>query len=52
MRQVIFDQSLQKLVSVYLPDQGPCVIMVGDIGRVLRQDIAHDLIDGVIALLL
>ena len=26
--------------------------MVGDVGRIRRQDVAHDLVDGIVALLL
>ena len=50
--KVIPDQDLQKLVAVHLADQGAGLVMVGDIGGVLGEDVAHDLVDRVIALLL
>ena len=52
LTQILPHQHLKQLVPVNLADQGPGVVVVGDIGGVLGQDIAHDLIDGVIALLL
>ena len=50
--QISADQHLQQLVPIHLADQGPCAVVVGDIGGVLRQDVAHDLVDGIIALIL
>ena len=52
MSQVVSDQRLKQLVPVRLADKSPGIVMVGDISGVLRQNIAHNLIDGVIALLL
>ena len=52
VRQILFHQLLQQLVPVQLPDQGAGIVVVGDIGRVFREDVADDLVDGVIALLL
>ena len=48
--KIIPDQDLQKLVAVNLADQGAGLVMVGDIGGVLGEDVAHDLVDRVIAL--
>src|SRR5699024_11314751 len=49
---VLLDQLLQQLVPIQLADQGAGVVVVGDIGRVLREDVPHDLIDGVVSFLL
>ena len=43
---------MQQLVPVQLTDEGPGVVIIGDISRVLLEDVPHDLIDGVISLLL
>ena len=43
---------MQQLVAIQLADQRAGVVMVRDIGGVLRQDVAHDLVDGIIALIL
>ena len=50
--QIAPDQLLQKLVPIQLADHAAGVVIVGDIGRVLGQQVAHDLVDGVIALFL
>ena len=39
-------------ITIQLADQRAGVLMVRDIAGVLRQDVAHDLIDGIIALIL
>ena len=52
MEQIVLDQSLQQLVPVHLADEGAGVVVVGDVGGILGQNIAHDLVDGVIALFL
>ena len=46
MEQIVLDQSLQQLVPVNLADEGAGVVVVGDIGGVLGQDVTHDLVDG------
>ena len=50
--QVISDQNLEQFIPVHLADQGPGLVMVGDIGGVLGEDVTHDLINRVIALFL
>ena len=50
--EILFYQFLQQLVPIQLADQGAGVVVVGDIGGVLREDVSHDLIDGIIALFL
>jgi hypothetical protein len=50
--QIAADQLLQKLVPIQLADHAAGIVIVGDIGGVLGQQIAHDLIDGVVALFL
>ena len=51
LAQIFPHQDLEQLVPVDLANHGPGVVVVGNIGGVLGQDIAHDLIDGIIALL-
>ena len=50
--EILLYQFLQQLVPIQLADQGAGVVVVGDIGGVLREDVSHDLIDGIIALFL
>ena len=50
--QVAFDQDLQELIAVDLTDQRARMVVVGDIGRILGEDVSHDLIDGIVALFL
>ena len=50
--QISADQHLQQLVPVDLADQGPGIVVIGDVGGVLGENITHDLVDGVIALFL
>ena len=50
--QVLAHQNLQQLVPVDLANQGAGAQMVGDIGGVFGEDVAHDLVDGIIALFL
>ena len=50
--QEIPNQKIEQLIPVDFADQTPCVLIVGDIGGILRQDVAHDLVDGIVALFL
>ena len=50
--QIILHQHLQQLIAVDLADQRAGRIVVGDIGGILGEDIAHDLVDRIVALLL
>src|SRR5699024_3191874 len=50
VKEIVPHQLLEELVPVQLTDQAAGVVVVGDIGRVLREQIPDDLIDGVIAL--
>ena len=52
MTQLFLDQHLQQLVPVQLADQGAGAHVIGNVGGVLREDVANDLIDGVIPLFL
>ena len=52
LAEVAAHKRLQQLVAIQLADQRAGVVMVRDIGGVLRQDVAHDLVDGIIALIL
>ena len=50
--EIAFQQHLQQLIPVQLADQGAGAVVVGDVGGILAENIAHDLVDGVIALFL
>jgi hypothetical protein len=50
--QIVLEQHLEELVPVQAADESPGVVVIGDIGGVLGEDIAHDLVDGVIAFFL
>ena len=52
LAQVAAQENLQQLVAIQLADQRARLPVVGDVGGVLRKDVAHELVDGVIALLL
>ena len=52
LAQILPHEDLKKLVPVDLADQGPGVVVVGDIGGVLRENIADDLVDRIVALFL
>ena len=47
---VVNEQLMHKLVTVDAADKSAGIIVVCDIRRVLRQNIAHELIYGVVAL--
>ena len=49
--EIALQQHLEQLIPIQLADQRAGVVVVGDIGGVLAEDIAHNLIDGVITLL-
>ena len=50
--KITFHQDLQKFIAVDLADQRARMVVVGDIGRILGEDVSHDLIDGIVALFL
>ena len=50
--EVELHQLLHQLVAVDLADQAARVIVVGDVRRVLGEEIAYDLVDRVLTLLL
>ena len=50
--QIAADQLLQKLVPIQLGDHTAGVVVVGDVGGVLGQQIADDLIHRIVALFL
>ena len=51
VKQIVAHELLQELVPVKLADEAACVVVIRDIGRVLREKIADDLVDGIVALL-
>ncbi len=51
VEQIVAHDLLQDVVAVQTADHGAGVVVVGNVGRVLGKEIAHDLIDGVITLL-
>ena len=50
--QILANQHLHQLVPVDLTDHATGIVIIGDIGGILGQQVAHDLIDGIIALFL
>ena len=49
--EIIFNQGLEQLITVYPSDKTSCVIVSGDICRILGKKIAYDLTGGIVALL-
>ena len=50
--QIAAYQFLQELVPVQLADHTAGVVVVGDIGGILGQQVANDLVNGIITLFL
>ena len=50
--QVALHQLLEQFVTVQLADQGPGTVVIGDVGGVLGEKVAHDLVDGIVTLLI
>ena len=50
--QITAQHGLQQIVPIHLTDQGTGILVGRDVGGVFGQDIAHQLIDGVIAFFL
>ena len=48
--QIAPHQFLQQLITIQLADHAAGIVVIGDIGGILRQKITNDLIDGIIAL--
>ena len=49
LEQVLANQHLHQLVPVDLADHAPGVVVICDIGGIFGQQVADDLIDGIIA---
>ena len=49
VKQVTTYQLLKQLVPVQSTNIGTCIVVVGDIGGILCEQVANDLIDGIIA---
>ena len=49
LAEIIYKQFMHKLITVNAADKASGVVIVGYIGRILRQDITHKLIDGIVA---
>ena len=49
--QIRFNKHLKKLVSVDVADKTSCVVVCCYVGGILGEDIAYDLVDGIIAFL-
>ena len=47
---IVAHQRLKQIVPIHLADDAAGIFIGCDVGRVLRQDLAHQLIDGVVAL--
>ena len=50
IEEVVPDQLLEQLITVELADQAAGIVVIGDIGGVLRKQIADDLVDRVVTL--
>ena len=50
IEKVLANQHLHQLVPVDLADHAAGIVVVGDVGGVFGNDVAHQLIDGVVAL--
>ena len=50
IKQIATNKNLQKFVSVDFADHAACVVIVGDVCGIFGQQLADDLVDGVIAL--
>ena len=50
--QIVLYKCLQKFVPVDVADNAPGVVVSCDVGRILGKDVAHYLIDRIIALFL
>ena len=48
--KVAFNNIPQQILSTNPGDKFTGIVMIGDVGGILRQNVAHDLVDGVIAL--
>ena len=51
LSEIAAHECLQQLVAIQLADQRARAVVIRDIGGILREDIAYDLIDGVVALI-
>ena len=49
--QIALHQCTQQLVPVNLADQAAGTLVIGDVGGIFGQKIAHDLINGIVTLL-
>ena len=49
LEQVLANQHLHQLVPVDFTNHAPGVVVIGNIGGILRQQIADDLVDGIVA---
>jgi hypothetical protein len=51
VKQIAAQQFLHQLVPIQLTDHASGIVVVGDIGGIFGEQIAYDLIDGVVTLL-
>ena len=51
VEQILADKHLHQLVPVDFADHAAGVVVIGDVGGILGQKIAYNLVDGVVALL-
>ena len=50
--EIIAQHGLQQIIAIHLADQRAGVLIGRDVGRVFRQDIAHQLVDRIVAFFL
>ena len=50
--QIVADQFLHQFIPVHLTDHAAGIVVIGDIGGIFREQIADDLIDGIVTFLI
>lgn len=51
LRKIGFDKNLHELITINVPDFAAGVVMYGNIGGILRENIADNLVNGIISFL-
>ena len=52
IEKVLANQHLHQLVPIDLTDHGTGIVVIGDVGGIFSQQIANDLVNGVVAFLI
>jgi len=51
LEQIFPDQDLHQLITVDTADHAAGIVVIGDVGRIFREQITYDLVDGIVAFL-